>query len=161
MFKAGDVQRLVRGMVDRGLSPATVRRAVGALSTALSVAAEWHEVTTNVAQGVRLPRMRRAEVRVLTAEEASSVVRVAGDGQYGMCIDRDPTLRVKGPRVPRHVPVDLSAEEVGAPLRAWPGSSHTARRNRVDVLTLLDNGLRMAELCSLTVGAVDRTPAAG
>jgi site-specific recombinase XerD len=70
-------------------------------------------------------------------------------------IDRDPTARVKGPRVPRHVPVALSPEEVGALLKAWPGSAYVAHRNRVAVLTLLDTGLRVAELCSLTVGAVD------
>ncbi|MCL6596692.1 MAG: tyrosine-type recombinase/integrase [Firmicutes bacterium] len=70
-------------------------------------------------------------------------------------IDRDPTLRVKGPRVPRHVPVVLAAEEVSTLLRAWPGSGYAAHRNRVAVLMLLDTGLRVAELCSLTIGAVD------
>ena len=70
-------------------------------------------------------------------------------------VDRDPTLRVKGPRVPRYVPVVLSPDEVSALLRAWPGSGYAAYRNRVAVLTLLDTGLRVAELCSLTVGAVD------
>lgn len=56
-------------------------------------------------------------------------------------VDRDPTLREKGPRVPRHVPVVLSSEEAGALLRAWPGSGYVAPRNRANVLTLLDTGL--------------------
>lgn len=70
-------------------------------------------------------------------------------------VDRDVSLRVQGSRVPRYVPVVLSPEEVATFLKAWPGSGYVQVRNRVAVMMLLDTGLRVAELCSLTVGSAD------
>ena len=67
----------------------------------------------------------------------------------------DPMARVKAARVPRYVPTILSPEEVGALLSVWSGSGYIEARNRACVLLLLDTGLRVAELCSLTVGSLD------
>ena len=66
-----EIQTLYAGMLERGLSPRTVRATHAPLRSALDQAVKWQFVSRNPARLVDLPKQPKQERHVLTAEEAS------------------------------------------------------------------------------------------
>lgn len=68
------------------------------------------------------------------------------EGHY----DRDPTVGVRGPKQPRHVPRGLRSGQIAALLDRCPD-----RRARVVCLLAVQEGLRVREIATLQIGDVD------
>ncbi len=66
-------------------------------------------------------------------------------------IAEDPTLRLEMPRTGRALPDVLSIDEIDAMTAAVDVSTAEGRRNRAIIETLYGCGLRVSELCSLTM----------
>jgi integrase/recombinase XerD len=66
-------------------------------------------------------------------------------------IEANPMDRVERPRVARKVVETFSTEQVEALLAACNGRSFSGIRLRAVILTLLDCGLRVSELCGITL----------
>jgi integrase len=73
-LRPSDVHRLIRHLLDAGKAPGTVGLIVGTLRSALGEAVRTGELTVNVAQGVRLPRLDRAPVEAMTPERARLIL---------------------------------------------------------------------------------------
>lgn len=67
-------------------------------------------------------------------------------------IDIDPTELLQGPRRERHLPDVLSIEEVDRLSDAIDMFKDEGVRNRAIIETLYGSGIRVSELCSLTLG---------
>jgi integrase/recombinase XerD len=67
----------------------------------------------------------------------------------------DPSSEIAVPRVPRGVPKALTEDEVGRLLDAVEGDDPLARRDRAILEVLYGTGLRISELCGLSLGDVD------
>lgn len=65
-----DVQKAVSRMVDRGLSPATIRRARNVLSAAFKQAIRWHLLQRNPVDDVDVPRQVRREMQAMDLDQA-------------------------------------------------------------------------------------------
>lgn len=78
-----DVQRAYAALLNRGLSPATVRRAHAVLRSSLEQAVRWRRLPVNVATLVDLPRVQRREMHVLSTEEARRLVEGVADDRLG------------------------------------------------------------------------------
>ncbi len=72
-----DVATWVQGLIDKGLSPATVRYAHRVLSLLLDNAVKDGRLTSNPAAGVRLPRVVTSERRFLTVDEVERLAEHA------------------------------------------------------------------------------------
>jgi integrase/recombinase XerD len=70
-------------------------------------------------------------------------------------IDANPMRRVAMPRLDARIPAPFASGDVRALLAACERRTPKGARDYALCLTLLDTGLRAAELCSLTVGSVD------
>jgi integrase/recombinase XerD len=68
-------------------------------------------------------------------------------------LDESPLKNVKAPRIPSEQIQPMSAEQIQTLLTAASGMLFPDR-NRAVILTLLDSGLRVSELCSLKVGDI-------
>jgi integrase/recombinase XerD len=66
-------------------------------------------------------------------------------------VEANPMEKVEKVRVPRKLVETFSQEQVEAMLAACNGSSFNGGRLRAVILTLLDCGLRVSELCGLTL----------
>lgn len=66
-------------------------------------------------------------------------------------IDIDPTLPLETPRITRHLPDVLSIDEIDSMIAAIDISSSDGRRNRAIVETMYSCGLRVSEVCNLTL----------
>lgn len=66
-------------------------------------------------------------------------------------IPADPTLQLDAPRVARHLPDVLGVDEIDAIIAAIDLSTADGRRNRAIIETLYSCGLRVSELCALTL----------
>lgn len=64
----------------------------------------------------------------------------------------DPTLPLEMPRIVQSLPDVLSVEEIDAIISAIDMSTVDGRRNRAIIETLYSCGIRVSELCSLTLG---------
>jgi integrase/recombinase XerD len=71
--------------------------------------------------------------------------------------DADPAADLEAPRVPRGLPKALTEGQVGALLDAVAGNDAFARRDRAVLELLYGCGLRISELCGLSLGDVDLT----
>ena len=69
----------------------------------------------------------------------------------------NPMDKVKTPKEQQRLIEPLELDEIKRLLKAIQGTSANAARNRAIVLTLLDCGLRVSELCALDVDDVDLT----
>lgn len=69
-------------------------------------------------------------------------------------IDTDPTLKLDSPQVGRHLPDVLTLDEIDAMVAAIDMSTTHGRRNRAILETAYGCGLRVSELCDLTVTAL-------
>lgn len=79
-----DVQALYTSMLERGLSPRTVRYTHAVLSSALKQAVRWGMLARNVAELVDLPRQERREMRALSPEEAGRFLDAAKGDRWGV-----------------------------------------------------------------------------
>ena len=71
-----DVQAVYQHMSDRGLSPRTVQGAHWVLNAAFRQALQWEMILEVPTKGVKLPRIRRREMRVFSVEEAKTFLKV-------------------------------------------------------------------------------------
>ncbi len=79
-LQPGHVQQLYGALIDRGLSPKSVRNVHAVLRRALAQAVDWHLVPRNAAALAHPPRVTREEVVALTPEEARQLLTwVRGD----------------------------------------------------------------------------------
>lgn len=74
---------------------------------------------------------------------------------------RDATAKVKPMKVPKYIPVVLTRDEVKAILSSFDLSAYTGARNHALVFTLLDCGLRVAEVSGLRMADVDADKGTG
>lgn len=70
-------------------------------------------------------------------------------------VSSDPAADIAVPRVPRGVPKALTEEEVAALLAAVVGDGPRDRRDRAILEVLYGTGLRISELCGLSLADVD------
>lgn len=80
------VQTMQAGLLDRGLSPRTVRHVHTVLRTCLEQAVRWNLAPRNVADAVDPPRVKREEVRALTAEQVRTLL-AASNGRLGVMLN--------------------------------------------------------------------------
>jgi len=80
------IQSAYQEMLERKLSPRTVRYTHSVLHSALEQAVKWRMLVRNAATGVALPRVERTAPRVLTVEETRRLVRAALETPYGAII---------------------------------------------------------------------------
>jgi integrase len=72
-----DIQTTYQGMIERGLSPRTVRYTHAVLRSALRQALQWRLLLENPVDGVKIPQQVRGEMRSLTVEQARGFLRAA------------------------------------------------------------------------------------
>ena len=70
--KPDDIQAAYNSMMERGLSPRSVRYAHTILKNALDQAVRWGKLYRNPADLVDLPRQKKEEMKVLTPEQAAA-----------------------------------------------------------------------------------------
>lgn len=79
---AGDIQTAYATMLDRGLSPRTIRYAHSVLHGALEQAVRWQSLVRNPAKLVTLPRQVRCEMQTLDAAQARALLLAARDDRW-------------------------------------------------------------------------------
>ena len=80
-IKPLDVQAIYQEMSARGLSPRTVQGAHWVLNAAFRQALQWEMTLEVPTKGVKLPRIRRREMRVFSVEEAKTFLNL----HYPLC----------------------------------------------------------------------------
>ncbi len=78
-----DVQDAYQRMIDRGLSSRTVRYTHSVLRSAMRQAIRWRLLAQDPTDGAQLPRLRRREMRVLSAEQSRAFLSAALKTHYG------------------------------------------------------------------------------
>lgn len=81
-FGASDVQRLLDGALERGLSPTTVRHIHRVLGIALGKAEKLGHVPRNVAKLVDPVKQRKPELKALSPEEAQRFLTAAQEDRF-------------------------------------------------------------------------------
>jgi integrase/recombinase XerD len=71
--------------------------------------------------------------------------------------DVDPAADLEAPRVPRGLPKALSEAQVALLIDSVNGTDAVARRDRAVLEVLYGCGLRISELCGLSIGDIDLT----
>jgi integrase len=78
-----DIQAVYQELVERGLSARTVRYTHSVLRSAMRQAIRWRLLSQDPTDGAQLPRLRRHELRVLTAEQSRLFLKAALRTHYG------------------------------------------------------------------------------
>ena len=78
-----DMQDAYQRIIDRGLSSRTVRYAHSVLRSAMRQAIRWRLLAQDPTDGAQLPRLRRREMRVLSAAQSRAFLSVALKTHYG------------------------------------------------------------------------------
>jgi integrase len=78
-----DIQAVYQQLVERGLSARTVRYTHSVLRSAMRQAIRWRLLAEDPTNGAQLPRLRRREMRALTAEQSRSFLKAARETPYG------------------------------------------------------------------------------
>lgn len=81
-IKPLDIQAVYSGMLEKGLSPRTVRYAHAILSSALKQAVKWQILAINLASMADLPQNHRKEMKALSPEEAQRFLSAAKDDRW-------------------------------------------------------------------------------
>jgi integrase len=77
-----DIQSVYSKMLDRNLSPRTVRFAHSILSSALKQAVKWQLIPSNPASMVDLPKSQRKEMQTLTPDQALNFLGLAKQSKW-------------------------------------------------------------------------------
>jgi integrase len=72
-----DIQTTYQEMIERGLSPRTIRYTQAVLRSALRQALQWRLLLDNPVDGVKIPQQLRGEMRSLTVEQAQAFLKAA------------------------------------------------------------------------------------
>jgi integrase len=72
-----DIQTTYQKMIERGLSPRTVRYTHAVLRSALRQALQWRLLLENPVDGVKIPQQLRGEMRSLTVDQAQAFLKAA------------------------------------------------------------------------------------
>jgi integrase len=72
-----DVQSAYQKLIDRGLSARTVRYTHSVLRSAIRQAIRWRLMAQDPTDGAQLPRLRRREMRVLSADQSRAFLSAA------------------------------------------------------------------------------------
>jgi integrase len=78
-----DIQAIYHQLVERGLSARTIRYAHSVLRSAMRQAIRWRLLSQDPTDGAQLPRLRRHEMQVLTAEQSRLFLEIAMQTEYG------------------------------------------------------------------------------
>jgi integrase len=78
-----EIQRVYASMLDRGLSPETVRHAHAVLRAALNQAVKWRLLVVNPALAVDLPKVRKKEMKALSPKQAGRFLEHAAGDRLG------------------------------------------------------------------------------
>jgi integrase len=78
-----EIQTTYQGMIERGLSPRTVRYTHAVLRSALRQALQWRLLLETPVDGVKIPQHIRGEMRSLTVEQAQAFLRAALATRHG------------------------------------------------------------------------------
>ena len=78
-----DIQAIYQQMSERGLSPRTVQGVHWVLHAAMRQALQWGMLLEVPTKGVKLPRIRRAEMKVLSIEQTKLFLKFAMPTMYG------------------------------------------------------------------------------
>jgi len=78
------IQRLYDTLLERGLSPSTVRKAHSVLHNALEQAVKWRLVSYNPASHLELPKIHREEIRPLTKDESRAFLEASREYRLGV-----------------------------------------------------------------------------
>lgn len=78
-----DVQAVYQKLVERNLSARTVRYTHSVLRSAMRQAIRWRLMAEDPTNGAQLPRQRRHELQVLTAEQSQLFLETAMQTTYG------------------------------------------------------------------------------
>jgi integrase len=78
-----DVQAAYQELVERGLSARTIRYTHSVLRSSMRQAIRWRLLAEDPTNGAQLPRQRRRELRVLTAEQSRLFLETAMQTAYG------------------------------------------------------------------------------
>lgn len=144
------------------LEEGLARNTLAAYRRDLAKLAAWLEVS-----GTDLLRATRADLLAFLASEAprlkaTSTGRLLSSArrfyQYLLRqgrIERDPTLQVERPRLPRRLPKSLTEADVEALLAAPDTASPLGLRDRAMLETLYATGLRVSELTTLKLSALN------
>jgi integrase len=82
-IKPLDIQMAYQQMTDRGLSAATVQHAHWTLHAALRQAVQWEMIVNDPSKGLKLPRIAKREMQVLSVEQAKAFLKAALPTLYG------------------------------------------------------------------------------
>lgn len=154
--------------VERGLSPhslAAYRRDLALYATyldAVGIAGPLDVVAEDMAGFVAWVREQRTAAGKPYAQSTVARTLVAVRGLHRFLVGEglatvDPTTEVTGPRARRSLPKALSADDIGRLLASPTGTEPVALRDRAMLEVLYAAGLRITELVSLDVDAVDLT----
>jgi integrase len=78
-----DVQSAYQRLIDRGLSPRTIRYTHSVLRAAIRQAIRWRLLLQDPTEGAQLPRLGRREMHVLNAEQSRIFLEAALQTHYG------------------------------------------------------------------------------
>jgi integrase len=78
-----DVQSAYQRMIDRGLSPRTIRYTHSVLRAAMRQAIRWRLLLQDSTEGAQLPRLGRREMRVLSAEQSRTFLQAVLKTHFG------------------------------------------------------------------------------
>jgi integrase len=78
-----DVQAVYQQLIERGLSARTIRYTHSVLRSSMRQAIRWRLLAEDPTNGAQLPRQRRRELGVLTAEQSRSFLEAAMQTAYG------------------------------------------------------------------------------
>jgi integrase len=78
-----DIQAVYQQLVERGLSARTIRYTHSVLRSAMRQAIRWRLLSQDPTDGAQLPRLRRHEMQVLTAEQSRLFLEIAMQTEYG------------------------------------------------------------------------------
>lgn len=77
-----NIQNMINGMIDKGLSARTIRYAFSVLRSALGQAVKWQMIYRNPTEYVDLPKSVKREMKVLSTSEVKSFLAVATESRH-------------------------------------------------------------------------------
>ncbi|HSY99190.1 MAG TPA: tyrosine-type recombinase/integrase [Terriglobales bacterium] len=78
-----DIQAVYQQLIERGLAARTIRYTHSVLRSAMRQAIRWRMLAQDPTDGAQLPRLRRREMRVLSAEQSRVFLEAALKTHYG------------------------------------------------------------------------------